>query len=500
MSTIPLYSLHLSKSLFIRGLQCHKSLYLDRYHPELRTAASVSQERVFQFGHDVGSLAHDLFPGGIEIPHEELTHEEKIQKTAAEIRDGTKTLYEATFSHDDVLVKADILNRVENGWNLYEVKASTGLKEVYLNDIAVQYYVIAGSGLPLSRAFLVHINNRYVRKGSIDVTQLFVFEDVTEAVKARQASVVEALGVMRRALKGTLPEIDIGPHCNDPYPCDFIDHCWKHIPEYSVFDLKGSTAKLFDLYNRGLVRLEDIPPDMVSGSRRMVLEAFLHKKEFANGERIGDFLDSLWYPLYFLDFETFAVPVPPCDGTRPYQHVPYQYSLHYLVNEQAELCHREFLAEPNIDPRRELAERLVAEIPDNACILAFNAPYEARILQELAEYLPEYAEKIEKMCNNIQDLAVPFRKKDVYHWRMMGSYSQKAVLPALVPDLSYEGLEVADGGMAMEAYFRMCGCRDPVELDKIRKDLLDYCRTDTLGMVKILEKLRSMCSAHGLAR
>lgn len=129
-------NLYLSKSLFIKGLQCHRSLYLDRYRPELKTEVSESQERVFEFGHTVGALAHDLFPGGVEIPHDELTHEEKIRKTAAEIRNGTRTLYEATFTHDDVLVKADILNRGKNGWDLYEVKASTGLKEVYLNDIA----------------------------------------------------------------------------------------------------------------------------------------------------------------------------------------------------------------------------------------------------------------------------------------------------------------------------------------------------------------------------
>ena len=295
-----------------------------------------------------------------------------------------------------------------------------------------------------------------------------------------------------RCCNGPVPAIDIGEQCDDPYECDFMGHCWQHIPEDSVFTLKRRGVNKFDLYRQGIVRLEQIPPDVLNDVQRMQVEFFLEKKETVNREAVREFLDSLWYPLYFLDFETFMSAVPPFDGTRPYQQIPYQYSIHFLVREGAELHHREFLAEPNVDPREELAGMLVAEIPDDACVLAYNASFETRILKGLAERLPQYAGTIESIVSNMRDLMAPFRRRDVYHWQMKGSHSQKAVLPALVPDLSYEGMEVADGEMAMNAYWAMCAAEDPSEVRRIRTSLLEYCKLDTLGMVRLLEKLRSL--------
>lgn len=293
-------------------------------------------------------------------------------------------------------------------------------------------------------------------------------------------------------LNGPMPAIDIGEWCNDPYECDFGGHCWQHIPEDSVFALKGKGVDQFDLYRQGIIRLEQIPLDVLNDAQRMQVEFFLEKKEMVNRDAVREFLDSIWYPLYFLDFETFKSPIPPFDGTRPYQQIPYQYSIHFLEREGAELGHHEFLAEPNVDPREELTRRLVEEIPADACVIAYNSSFEAGILKELAGWLPQYAGTIESIISNLRDLMTPFRRRDVYHWQMMGSYSQKAVLPALVPDLSYEGMEVADGGMAMDAYARMCESDDPAEIEKIRKALLEYCGLDTMGMVRILERLRGI--------
>ena len=411
-------NLYLSKSLFIRGLQCHKSLYLDRYSPELRDEVSDGQERAFQFGYDVGYLAWNLFPGGVEIPHEG-SYDEKIQKTK-ETMSRTGIIYEGSFSHDAVFIKADILLKGARGWALYEVKASTQVKEVHLNDSAIQYYVINGSGIPVSSVRLVHINNEYIRKGDIEPNKLFVTEDITKVVKERQPVIKEQLRMMRESLKGDTPNIDIGPHCSDPYGCDFQGHCWSNVPEHSVFDLCGSRKKLFKLYRDGILRLEDVPPGALSGNQKLVHEAFMGKKETCNTERIATFLKSLWYPLYFLDFETFSVPVPPFDGTWPYQHIPYQYSLHSFAYEGADLDHQEFLSGPNVDPRKELAEKLISEIPKKACILAFNSSYEARILRELADAFPQYRSAIKGLIKNLRDLAIPFRRKDIYHWQTIG--------------------------------------------------------------------------------
>jgi hypothetical protein len=484
--------LNLSKSLFIRGLQCHRSLYLDRYRPELKDAVPEGQQRVFDGGSAVGLVARDLFPGGLEVPYEGLTPRGQLEMTAAAIEGGIATIYEAAIEYDGVFMKADILHKGRRGWDLFEVKATTGVKEVHLNDVALQYYVLNGAGIDVATANVVHLNNQYVRKGALEVDRLFVSGNVTKAVKSRQALVASEIARMREMLSGDDPAIDIGKYCEDPYPCDFQGHCWQHIPEDSVFDLRQRGARPFDLYGQGIILLKDVPVEMVSGSQLMQLEAFLGKKEYINHSEVKGFLDSLWYPLYFLDFETFAVAVPPFDEVRPYQQIPFQYSLHYIEQEGASLGHHEFLAEPNTDPRPELADRLLREIPRDACVIAYNAAFEMARLSELAEFLPEHSGGLQTIIGNMRDLMIPFRQGSVYHWQMKGSHSQKAVLPALAPDLVYEGMEVTDGGMAMDAYARLYACNDTAEISKIRNALLEYCKLDTLGMVRIVERLREI--------
>ncbi len=458
----------------------------------MRDPVSHAQEAVFQAGTDVGIVAQGLFPGGKVIPYDGLSLDDQKKLTQAEIAAGTSVLYEPAFQFDKVFVKADILRKVGDQWDLYEVKGSTGIKEVYLNDIALQYYVLKNSGLPVRKAYLVYINNQYVRNGALDLDQLFLFEDLTGMATEKEGWVREEIGRLRGILDGGLPVTDIGEHCSDPYPCDFQGHCWAHIPEYSVLDLVKRGVKPWDLYRQGFLRLEDIPKDCLSPVQLLQVEAYLDQKEFVNPEGIREFLSSLWYPLYFLDFETFMTAIPIYDGTRPYQQVPYQYSLHYLQGEHSDLGHSEFLAPPNIDPRRPLVEKLVGDIPDNACVLAYNASFEKTILSQLADWFPEHRQALEGIIDNLRDLAVPFRSRDIYRWEMKGSYSQKMVLPALIPGMTYQGMEISDGGMAMEGYFRMCAGGDPDEMEKVRQALLEYCRMDTLGMVRLYEKLREM--------
>lgn len=481
---------YLSKSLFMRGLQCHKSLYLQKHHPELKDEIPASREALFQSGTEVGVVAQGLFPGGTTIPYDPDTYDRQVALTLEAVAQGASTLYEAAFQFDNVFVKVDILNKGKDGWDIYEVKSSTSIKDVYLPDAAVQYYVVKGSGLPVSRVFLVHINNQYVREGDIEVGKLFSINDVTSEVRQIQDNVAGELDTQKTMLRGAMPQVDIGPYCTDPYGCDFMGHCWGHIPDESVFTIRGSRSLPFTLYNRGIIHLKDVPLHMLSANQRLQVEAMLEKKIVISEEAVRGFLGSLWYPLYFLDFETFGAPVPLFDGTRPYQQVPFQYSLHYLEHEDADLKHHEYLADPKIDPREPLTGKLVSEIPNNACILAYYAGFEAGVLKGLAEWLPEYHDEIDTVLNNLRDLAVPFQKKSFYHWQFSGSYSLKYVLPALVPELSYKDMEIQDGDMAMQAYFRMREADDPGEIARLRSALLAYCRLDTLGMVRIIEKLR----------
>lgn len=484
---------YLSKSLYIKGLQCHKALWLHKNRPELKDTVSAGQQAVFDSGTDVGIQAQRLFPDGVLVPYIGLSHSEQLAMTEEALNRGEKTIYEATFSFDNLFVKVDILHRGEKGWEIYEVKSSTECKEVYLNDIAVQQHVIAGSGLAITRACLIHINNRYVRQGAIEVEELFVIQDVTEKVLARQVSIPDKITAMRATLGEDMPTIDIGPQCENPYACDFKGHCWSHIPTESVFTLRdhGKPDPL-KLYQEGIIHLRDVPLEKLRWRQRLQMDGFLHQKNVVKTDAVVKFLDTLWYPLCFLDFETtYLTPVPLFDGTRPYQQVPFQYSLHILEKPGAELQHQEFLAPVGENPQMPFLESLLAAIPKNACLLTWNQAFEKGRLKELAEYAPEHRQEITAIVKNIRDLMAPFKKKDIYHWQFGGSYSIKAVLPALVPELSYKGLAVSNGEMAASTWLRMHQENNEEQIAELRQHLLEYCHLDTLAMVRILEAMQN---------
>ncbi len=488
-------NLFLSKSQYIRGMQCHKSLYLYKHHKELRDEVSAAQQAIFSSGTDVGVLAQKLFPGGIEVPFDGLSIAEQVEMTQREIAQGAKTIYEASFEYDGLFVKVDILHRGKTGWELYEVKSSTKVKEVNYNDIALQYYVLAGVGIKLHKACLVHINNRYVRNGAIQVRKLFTIRDLTDDVVAMQDEVSDNLVEMRSMLGEDEPKIDIGKHCSDPYGCDFCGHCWKHVPADSVFTLRGRGIDKFACYQHGLIAFADLPLDELNKSQRFQVEMHLKQGENINPEGLKGFLNSLWYPLCHFDFETFMSPVPLYDGTRPYQQVTFQYSLHIQREEGGPVEHYEYLAEPNVDPRPDLIKGMLGEIPEDACVLTYNMSFEKTRLKELIEAFPEDAAGLSRIHDNVMDLIVPFRKRYAYRWQQRGSNSIKQVLPAFVPELSYADLEISDGGMAMEAYHIMCAEKDPVKLRELRANLLQYCELDTAAMVRLHKCLAEMADS-----
>jgi hypothetical protein len=488
------YTPFLSKSRFVKGLQCHKALWLLTHQPELQDAVTASQQAVFDAGTDVGILARGLFPGGIEVPFEGLSVPEQLAMTQDEIKKGTKTIYEAAFSFDNVFVKVDILHKGRNGWELYEVKGATEAKEVYLNDIAVQYYVVSGAGLKVEKAALVHIDNSYVRQGEIDVQGLFAVQNVTRTILDRQPFVLKELKAMRSMLKKDKPAIDIGPHCSEPYECSFQGHCWAHISSPSVFDFADlGKPNPFKFYQQGIVKMEDVPRQALGWRQQLQYDGALHKKNVVDTAAIKAFIDSLWYPLAFMDFETTCLtPVPLFDGTRPFQSVPFQFSLHLLDCPGGSLTHREFLASAIGDPQKEFLATLLDALPKDACILAWNKGFEGKVLSALGTRFPKYHKRIQAIIENMVDLMAPFRSKQIYHWQFEGSYSIKAVLPALVPELSYQTLTISNGGAAAESWLRLRGSSDKEKQDQIRRDLLEYCHLDTLAMVRILEKMKDL--------
>lgn len=488
----------LSKSTYIRGLQCEKSLYLYKHFYELKDAVSKSQQTIFDQGNKVGLLAQDLFPEGMDASSE--NHFEyllSVETTKQLIKRGETVIYEATFLFNNVVAAIDILVKDASGWKAYEVKSSTGVSETYIKDASIQYYIISNSGIDLQDISIVHINNQYVRNGAIDVHQLFTIESVLDKVKLLQSGIPVQLEAFQSLLnEDDAPTKDIGRHCDHPYPCDYKGSCWKHIPEYSVFNISGlNNTKKFDLYNQGIVTFDHVDPNcgLFNSSQQLQICCEQENRIHIEKEKIAGFLNNLNYPIHYLDFETINPAIPIYDNTKPYEQTVFQYSLH-IQNKSGELTHLEYLAEtdPKVDPRVEFVVQLIQDCGSEGDILVYNIGFERSKLQQLAELYPWHKTALEAIILRMKDLMIPFQQKWYYDPKMKGSYSIKYVLPALVPELSYQNLEIQEGGTASNVFVQMVTGEFTGNVEETKKDLLEYCKMDTLAMVSIVKKLFQM--------
>jgi hypothetical protein len=311
-------------------------------------------------------------------------------------------------------------------------------------------------------------------------------------VERLQSLIKKKTGELKEVLLSTsVPEVDIGPQCTDPYFCDFIGHCWKHIPEDSVFDVAGLVGnKKWGLYRNGVVRLVDIWDDFpLNIAQKLQIQSARTGKITWKKNEVDRFVKEFNYPLYFLDFESFQSPVPLYDNTRPYQQIPFQYSLHILDKKDGAVEHKEFLAKAGPDPRPDFVEYLLADLKDSGSIVVYNKSFEKRILLDIARDFPVYRKRLELIIPRMRDLMEPFRQKMIYMPQMRGSYSIKNVYPALVPGAGYQGLEIAEGSSASLAYEGLTKQPDEAIVERTRLNLLNYCRMDTLAMVEIWQAI-----------
>lgn len=486
--------MRLSKSSFIRGVQCEKMLYLDKHHSDLREESSVSKEAIFEQGTNVGLLAQDLFKGGYDASPDDYSRISKsLINTQKAIENGESIIYEATFEFNGLLSAIDILVKENNQWKAYEVKSSTSVSDTYVIDAAVQYYTIVNSGLELSDISLVLINSEYVRKSEIDLNDFFKIISVKNEVLNQQSILPDKIDFLKNTInKKEIPTKNIGVHCNEPYDCDFKAHCWKHIPEYSIFDISRlKQKKKFKLYNQGIITFDQLKnSDMkFSSSQKIQINSEVHKSSIIKKDLIKNFTDSLNYPLYFLDFETILPAIPLFDNCKPFQQVVFQYSLHVQKEKESNLSHYEYLAPSDIDPREAFIEKLIEDCGSKGDVIVYNISFERGRLNELISIYPKYKEQLNNIISRMKDLMIPFQKKWFYTPEMKGSYSIKYVLPALVSDLSYDQLAIKDGGTASNTFLSMVNKTfDGNEVEE-RKNLLEYCEMDSFAMVKILDKL-----------
>lgn len=483
----------LSKSKFLSGLQCHKRLYLEIHQPFLATKPDAATQAMFEMGTEVGELARSRFPGGVLVSAGYRQSEAALAQTAALIGDpAVPAIFEAAFLHSGVLIRADVLERVPgaageaSGWRLIEVKSSTRVKDIHLEDLAIQSEVIAGTGLTLVSVGLMHINTAYLyREGAIDLTELFAIQDLSEAVAQRRAEVPGRLSeMMSLLLEAQAPAIEPDRHCHTPYDCPFWDHCTKDKPDRWIYYLPGAKQIVGQLTEQGVTTIDEIP----AGTKLSPVQRRVKENVEWTSAKLGTLLKSVQYPVHHLDFETVMMPVPRFPATRPYQALPVQWSNH-IEEASGELRHEEFLHKSTDDPRRILAEALLESLGERGSICVYS-PYEKSVIEQLAEAIPSLRLALHALVKRLWDLH-PVVRDHYYHPHFDGSYSLKGVLPALVPSLAYDDLAIKEGGHAASQYYRMVFVEtDWVERATIEEALLRYCERDTLAMVELRRALR----------
>lgn len=482
----------LSKSRYLAGLQCPLRLWHQCYNRELASESSPAQQAIFETGQEVGRFATRLYPGGFLVEEDHFHHTEAVQSTLTAMDDPRiPAIFEAAFFHDDVRIRVDILERLGNGeWNLIEVKSATSVKDVYLLDVALQFNVLRGSGLPVSRIGILHLNNKYLYDGGQpELERLFNFSDLTEEVHHLQRDLPSKLAELKEMLsRANPPHILPSRHCMSPYECQFWKHCTAEMPEFWVMGLTDiKEDKLNELAALGVEDIRDIPNSFpLTDLQERIKTCVVTREEYIASE-LYDALADVEYPIHFLDFETVSPAIPRYLKTRPYQIIPFQWSDH-ILSENGDLEHSSYLCRDDTDPREDFSVTLLETLGEKGTIITYSS-YEKRVIEELAEHLPKQSARLLATLDRFKDLHTII-KRYFYNHAFHGSFSLKSVLPALVPGMSYDNLDIQEGNHASQEYLRMLSPEtSPTEKRKIENALLVYCNHDTLAMVKIRAQL-----------
>ena len=484
-------SIGLSKSRVLAGLQCHKRLWWTVHEP---TAPELLPDELtqahFDDGARVGEAARAYVPGGvlIELPHR--AYEERVTATREAMTRGARVIYEAAFRADSVFVSVDILERTVAGLGIVEVKSTTRVKEQHLPDVALQAHVLGRAGLDIARLEIMHLNRACAHP---DLSDLFVREEVTEPARRAREAMPRVVHEQRAMLAGPLPAVAVGDHCRAPYECPFMSRCWPARPPHHVSTLYSAGRRALLLEEQGYATIHDLPDDVPLKAIQDRQRRAVQSGRVVVEEGLRAALETFEAPVAFLDFETITPPIPVWNGCHPYEGVPVQFSCH-VQDVAGDVRHHEWLAEGPADPRPTLAERLLEACEKARTIATYNATFERGCLERMADALPMHADRLRQLAARVVDL-LPVVRNHAYHPEFGGSFSLKSVLPALVPELSYDALAITDGATASleleRLLFPECALDEEARAG-LRRDLLDYCRQDTWGLVKLLECLRHL--------
>lgn len=484
-----------------KARQCKKIIWLKKYKPEY--AIQKARDIVLENGTKVGQLAKGLFGKYENIDFNENLNI-MIDQTKKLLKNKPNIITEASFNYNNNFCSVDILKNDIDGVEIYEVKSSTEISDIYLDDVSYQYYILNNLEFNIKKACIVYINNKYVKQGNLELNKLFNIEDVTEIAKSKQQEIENNIYELNKYMEEHMdnePKDDIGIKCFKPYECEFWEYCTRNLPKPNVFDIKGGMHldKKFEKYYDGKISFNDLQNENINPKYLEQIDFELNNLQpKIDKDYIKEIIKALNYPLYFLDYETYQVAIPEIDGTRPYQQLPFQYSLHIIKEEGAAIEHKEFLAEiEDKDFIRHFAENLIKDIPDNGSVIIYNRAFEPARNREIAEMYPDLKDELERINCNMIDFLEPFKQRKYYTKEMQGSASIKYVLPALYQkdsELDYHNLPVVHNGEeASEAFLSLKG-KSKEKQKEIRNGLLVYCQLDTYAMVKIWMKFKQILS------
>lgn len=447
--------MQLSKSEYMMFLKQPAWLWLKKNDPKKLPPVDENTQALFDAGHQFEPYAESLFPEGATLGFSDYSEYLSLPERAQDaIKNGTQVLFQPRFEWQDFTCICDIVSFVgDNEVDLYEIKASTTAKVEHEFDLAFQTAVLEGTGLKVRNIFVIHVNNKYVRNGAIEADKITSTEDITDKVRKRSEATAKYMPLaLATAQQNNMP---------DPSP------------DLAKLGSKKDWLKVYEAIVPQAPK--EYPADIAPT---------------INSDEIKSFIDGLKYPLCFLDYETLMSLVPYFDGHRPYQQVPFQYSLHILQSPDAELEWKEYLHRDNSDPARPLTEQLIKDIGDSGTVLVWYEGFEKARNSELGEMLPEYKDAMEAINNRVVDLMVPFKNKHYDDPRFEGSASIKQVLPVLCPELSYKDLGIQEGGSAQRLWMEaVLDNKRANQKEQILADLIEYCKLDTLAMVEIYRKL-----------
>ena len=491
----------LSKSKILSYLQCPKRLWLEFYKPEKKDEDEADLKMKLYWGNRLNQIIYEQHEDAIFIGHQDNPSRAYIE-TKEVLDKDYPILFEPAFAYQNLLIRTDILVKNGGKYEVIEVKSSTRLKDYHKDDCAIQYFVLEKLGLPIKKITLAHVNRDFRYKGDGDYSELLTYQDLTEDVQKLKEKVKDWIEEAQEIVSNT-QEIDVipGSHCNSPFKCPFTSYCesyWKiEFPLWKLpYITKNPNFKY--LLENNLLDVAKLPKDkaqkFLKKKQLLVWRCVVENKEHIDPglkkeleeifERFGK------YPRFFLDFETVSFVVPEWEGTRPYQNIPFQFSCH-IESAPGDLKHEEFLDFNRNDPRPKFLNALLKVLGNTNGPIFIYSNYETKILQDLAKAFPQYKDKIEKICHRLVDLCQILRKY-YYHPKMNGSWSLKYVAPAIISDFSYDKLDVSHGSMATYLYLEnFYGNLPEDEIEDTKNNLLEYCKTDTLVLAKILKYLEN---------